>query len=151
MCPKKNQDASKRRNVDAEWHLQIGKTNQEENNMAKFLEFSIRIICKYLLIDTCILISSEIEKNNTLHRQDRVIEICKRLEADEYINAIGGQSLYNFEDFAAQRIMLKFLKTGEIKYKQFGDSFVPNLSIIDVMMFNSVEEIHKMLENYNLI
>ena len=40
MCPKKNQDASKRRNVDAEWHLQIGKTNQEENNMKKEKEQS---------------------------------------------------------------------------------------------------------------
>ena len=33
MCPKKNQDAPKRRNVDAERHLQIGKTNQEENTI----------------------------------------------------------------------------------------------------------------------
>lgn len=47
--------------------------------------------------------------------------------------------------------MLKFLKTGEIKYQQFGDKFVPGLSIVDVLMFNSKEEVRKQLQNYTLV
>ena len=48
-------------------------------------------------------------------------------------------------------IKLSFIKTGEIKYKQFNNEFVPNLSIIDVLMFNSPSEIKEMLNNYSLI
>ena len=123
----------------------------EEKNLAKYLESSIRLVCKYLSINTEILVSSEIKKNNELRGQDKVIEICKILEADEYINAIGGQDIYSREDFDAQRILLRFLKTGKIIYRQLMNDFVPNLSIIDVMMFNSPEQIKELLEIYELI
>ena len=92
-------------------------------------------------IDTEIIVSSTLSKNNDLRGQEKVIEICHLLSADEYINAIGGQSLYSKEDFEAQGVLLRFLKINKIEYQQFKNVFVPNLSIIDVMMFNSVETI----------
>lgn len=125
--------------------------NQDEKNLAKYLEFGIRKVCDYLSIDTEIIVSSTIEKNNELRGQDKVIRICRALGADEYINAIGGQKLYFDEDFAAHGIGLKFLKTGEIVYKQFRNEFVPNLSILDVMMFNKPSKINEMLDNYELV
>ena len=66
-------------------------------------------------------------------------------------NAIGGQELYSFSDFRKNGIALKFLKTGEIKYQQFGDKFVQGLSIVDALMFNSKEEVQKQLQNYTLV
>jgi hypothetical protein len=123
----------------------------DEKNLARYLEFSIRRVSEYLSIDTELIVSSTITKNCDLRRQDKVIEICKILGADEYINAIGGQALYSLEDFAAQGIQLKFLKTGDIRYQQFKNKFVQNLSIIDVMMFNSIEEVKKILEKYKLL
>lgn len=123
----------------------------KESNLAKYLEYSLRKICDYLSIKTELIVSSEINKDTKLKGQDKVIEICKLLKANEYINAIGGQELYSVSDFSKEGINLGFLKTGVIKYKQFNNDFVPNLSIIDVMMFNSVEEIKEMLINYELI
>lgn len=125
--------------------------NQKGKNLAKFLEFSIRQVCKYLSIDTKIVVSSHIEKNNKLKAQEKIIEICKILGADEYINAIGGQALYSYEDFAMHGIRLKFLETGEIKYSQFNDKFVPNLSVIDIMMFNPRDVIVDMLNNFTFV
>lgn len=125
--------------------------NNEEKNLAKYLEFSIRTISEYLSINTEIIVSSTINKNNNLRGQAKVIEICKILGADEYYNAIGGQELYSYEDFLANRIELKFLKTDNIEYGQFKNEFTPNLSIIDVMMFNSIEDIKKMLHQYELL
>ncbi len=122
-----------------------------EGNLAQHLEYSLRKVCDYLSIKTELLVSSKINKNTNLKGQDKVIEICKLLKANEYFNAIGGQELYSVNDFAKEGIELRFLRTGSIKYKQFDNDFVPNLSIIDVMMFNSVEEIKEMLENYELI
>ena len=103
-------------------------------------------------IDTPIIVSSNIEKNTDLKCTDKVIDLCKIMEADEYINAIGGQKLYSKDVFMSEGIKLNFLHTNEIIYNQFSkDMIEPNLSIIDVMMFNSKEEIKKMLGEYTLI
>ena len=95
--------------------------------------------------------SSNIQKNNELKAQDKVIHISHILGASEYINAIGGMSLYNKEDFSKEAIELKFIKMNEIKYKQFNNEFIPNLSIIDVMMFNSPAQIKEMLDDFELL
>lgn len=125
--------------------------NQDEKNLARYLEYAIKKICKYLTIDTELIISSTINKNKGLRGQDKVMEICKVIGADIYFNAIGGQELYSYEDFNLQGIELKFLECEKIKYQQFNNEFVPNLSIIDVMMFNSVEEIKIKLNTYKLL
>lgn len=124
---------------------------QDEKNLAKYLEFGIKKVCNYLSIETQIIISSEIEKNNELRGQDKIFDICKLYRANEYINAIGGQKLYSYNEFRNQGIELKFLKTGEIEYKQFKNKFVPNLSIIDVMMFNMKDQIMRDLDCYKLL
>lgn len=122
----------------------------ETNNLSRFIENSIREICRYLEIDTELILSSEIEKNDELKKEERVMEICRRLGGDTYINAIGGKELYRSEDFEKEGLRLNFLRTQEIVYKQFNNEFVPNLSIADVMMFNDKEEIKKMLSDYSL-
>ncbi|MGI6492811.1 MAG: WbqC family protein [Pelotomaculum sp.] len=124
---------------------------QDEGNLARYLEFLIMRLCEYLSIDTEIILSSRINKNNDLRGQDKIIEICKILGADEYINGTGGQALYSREEFAACGIHLKFLKTDEIVYQQNTAEFVPNLSIIDVMMFNGPGKINEMLDGYELL
>jgi len=123
----------------------------EDKNLAKFIGNSIIHICNYLKIDTEIIYSSSMEKNNELKGQEKIIHICKLLNADTYINAIGGQDLYDKESFKKACIDLKFIKNNSTPYTQFKNEFIPWLSIIDVMMFNSVDEINKMLDNYELI
>lgn len=123
----------------------------EEDNLAKYLKYSIEKICNYLEIKMELLLSSELEKDNSLRGKDKVISICKKMGATEYYNAIGGQELYSFEEFKNNGIELKFLKTEEIIYKQFTNEFIPNLSILDVMMFNSKEKVKEFLENYTLV
>jgi len=124
---------------------------QDEKNLAKFLAESIVEISKYLGIKTKFVMSSDIEKNNSLRGQDKIIEICKLLNADVYINSIGGRDLYLQKDFHSNGIELKFLKANEIKYKQFNNEFVPNLSIVDVMMFNATNGVNHFLEEHELI
>jgi hypothetical protein len=125
--------------------------SKETNNLAESLEYSIRKVCDYLGVKTELIVSSELEKNSSLRGQAKVIEICKLLGADEYYNAIGGLNLYSNSVFQDHGIKLSFLKTKEIKYKQFNDEFVPNLSIIDVMMFNSRQEINQLFGVFDLI
>jgi hypothetical protein len=123
----------------------------EESNLAKFLTHSLRKICSHLAIETNIVVSSEIEKNNDLKAQDKIIEICEKLNTTQYINAIGGIELYEKQTFTNHNITLQFIKSNPIKYAQFKNEFIPWLSIVDVMMFNSAAAIKTMLANYELI
>ena len=124
--------------------------NFDEVNLALYLENSIKKIAEHLDIKTEFIISSSINKDNSLKGQDKVIEICKSLGAKEYYNAIGGVELYSAENFNYYGIELRFLRTEYIEYKQFKNDFSPYLSIIDVMMFNSKEEIMNILDMYSL-
>lgn len=123
-----------------------------ERNLAKYLEFSIKKICDYLEIKTELIISSDLEKNNSLKGKDKIIEICKKLNGQEYYNSIGGCELYSKDEFQENGIDIKFLKTKNILYKQFNiTAFTENLSILDVMMFNSKDKIKLLLGEYEII
>ena len=80
-------------------------------------------------------------------KAERIFQICKMEKATKYLNPIGGVALYSKDLFAKNKIELKFLKSSEIKYDQFKNTFIPNLSILDVMMFNSKDSILKILNH----
>ncbi|MCY1355793.1 hypothetical protein D9M69_422290 [compost metagenome] len=48
-------------------------------------------------------------------------------------------------------MQLRFHRIDPIEYKQLKRPFVANLSIIDVLMLNSVEQIHQMLSRFSLL
>lgn len=125
--------------------------NCREKKLVSFIQKTFSAICGYLDIETEMIVSSSLDKNNTLSGQEKILNICELLGATEYYNAIGGQMLYQAHDFEARGIELKFLKTKPVIYKQYENEFQPNLSILDVMMFNSGEEVKKLLNEYVLI
>ena len=125
--------------------------NNSENNLFKFIYDSVILINYYLNIKTSVIVSSTLDVNHTLKSQDKVLSLCKILNATTYINAIGGVELYNKDIFKQNNIELNFIKSNPIQYKQFSNEFIPWLSIIDVMMFNSKEQIKEYLNNYILI
>ena len=125
---------------------------EKETNLFKFILNSIRETCESLAIGTEIVVSSSLRIDHSLPGKTKVLALCRHVGADVYINAIAGQELYSKEDFSAHGIDLKFLKTKPFEYRQLGDKFVPWLSIIDVMMFNSPDAISECLaSNYELI
>lgn len=60
-------------------------------------------------LDAYTIRSSELTSSPELHGQDKLIAICKKLKASEYINSPGGKYLYDPRDFARQGIKLTFL------------------------------------------
>jgi len=123
----------------------------EKSNLGRFLGNSLIEISKYLGLSTEFIYSSDIDKDNRLRAQAKVLHICKLMGATEYYNAIGGQELYSKKDFASAGIELKFLKTLPVEYSQFKNEFVPWLSILDVLMFNDPQQANVMLDKYELI
>jgi hypothetical protein len=125
--------------------------NNSEVNLFKFIYDSIVLINDYIEIKTPIVISSTIDINHTLKSQDKILSLCKSQNADIYINTIGGVELYDKETFKQNGIELNFIKSNPIQYKQFKNEFIPWLSIIDIMMFNSKEQIKEHINNYTLV
>lgn len=124
----------------------------EEEDLTAYINKSIEVIGEYLDICTDICRSSQIQKDISLKAQERIVEICKKLQADVYINPCGGRELYVHERFEEEGIQLFFLDTrGEnITYQQGTEEFRPNLSIIDVMMFNDATTVKDFLNQYDL-
>lgn len=120
-------------------------------NISKINISLIVEICNYLDINTEIYLSSKIPKDNSLKGENKIIEICRSLEGTQYINPIGGIKLYSSVKFQDYCIQLKFLKMNEITYSQGKYDFIPNLSIVDVLMWNSKDHVKEMLNNYELI
>jgi hypothetical protein len=124
----------------------------EEPNLFRYLHYAIASTAEHLGIETEIRFSSGILIDHDIKGQDKVLALCEATGATTYINAIGGMELYATDAFHGKGIELKFIKSKQLEYTQFGDPFVPCLSIIDVMMFNSIDSIRTIITtNYELI
>ena len=111
-----------------------------------------RRVCRYLGVETPSEVSSErFGFTEEMEMAERIIAVCRHVNADTYINPVGGKDLYQKEIFQDAGVHLFFLQSGDWEYKQFKNQFIPNLSIIDVMMFNPPEKINEMLNHYTLI
>jgi hypothetical protein len=112
---------------------------------------SVKNICDYLGLQRVYKLSSEEYNNRELKKADRLIDICHLEGQTHYVNAAGGKEIYTKEYYKERGINLDFLMSKKVEYSQFKNEFVPWLSMIDVLMFNSKEDINnKILPSYIL-
>lgn len=125
---------------------------REYQSIADIAIESVKCCSRYVGINTNFYTSSDrFSASKGKKKSERLQTICNELNADSYINAIGGQELYDKTDFAKNGINLNFIKCAVVQYQQYKSEFIPSLSIIDVLMFNSPEEVNHMLDQYELI
>lgn len=120
-------------------------------NLFEFVHHSLVEVARFLEIRTPIVISSTIAIDHELRAEQKVLALCRAMGADRYVNPIGGQALYSPAAFAAASIRLDFVQARPVEYPQLGGPFVPNLSILDVLMFNSKAAIRGMLSEFDVI
>ncbi|MBT9899787.1 hypothetical protein GPL09_15425 [Bacteroides thetaiotaomicron] len=119
--------------------------------LAVFIANSFREILSYLSVETEILMSSEIPKDNSLRGKDKIIQICEILGADTYYNAVGGKNLYDQEEFKEHGITLNFVDSLPQVYSQLHTrEFVSGLSMVDVLMNNTKDEVNRLLDSFQL-
>lgn len=121
--------------------------SDESDRLVDLLESTLRSCCAYLEIDTPLVRSSELQMP-VMPPQERVLCFCSELNATTYINASGGRQLYDVDVFEKHGVELKFLHSQPREYSQQTDVFNSMLSIIDVMMFNSISEIKTHLSSF---
>lgn len=130
----------------------------QDDNVARFNVNANIVIAGYLGIGSRIVSADTIGDEvflkhfRELDYEGRVVYLCKYFKASRYVNAIGGMSLYHEKAFSDQGIDLAFLRMdGDVVYPQWGKAFVPNLSIIDVMMNNRASEVKALLKKYQIV
>lgn len=119
----------------------------EDRNLFRFLRHGLEKTCQHLGITTPFVDSSSLPIDHGLQSQDKVLALCNVTRASVYLNPIGGTELYDSDAFAKQGLDLRFLRSTLRPYPQFGEPFVPWLSILDVMMFNAPEEVLRMIRS----
>lgn len=122
-----------------------------ERSLGHFLAHSLGALRDYLGLTTQLVQSSTFDSARTLRGAQRVIALCQQMQAQHYINLPGGKALYRTGDFARADLQLSFIESHPIQYRQFGREFIPHLSMLDVLMFNSVEQCRDLLAQYDLV
>lgn len=122
-----------------------------DSNVAAFNANLLIALARKLGVTCRFLSSSSMDNCTDLKGQAKVIDLCRRIGADHYINPIGGLKLYDDAAFSEEGIQLHFLQANPSHYAQFGAEPLPFLSIIDVLMFNSIEQTRTMLDDYRLV
>lgn len=91
-------------------------------------------------------------QTRALDKEDRLIAICKYEGISEYVNAAGGQTLYDKKYFNENGVNLSFIfPDANIRYEQQRtQEFVPHLSTIDLLMYCSKDRIREILNQYKL-
>lgn len=121
----------------------IPEFTNREISISQFNISIIKRICLYLDIQTNILNTSE--GMTELKKGEGLKEITSKLNGNEYVNAIGGQALYNKEDFKQSNIDLYFVKMGDV---EFDNKYS---SILDLLFTYPKEHIQQQLLKYTLI
>jgi hypothetical protein len=125
--------------------------NCEETNLASFLSYSLKKTASFLKVNTTLINASGSFENSNLLGSERVLDICLQRNKSVYINPQGGKALYSKDEFQEKGVQLNFLVSDLMPYKQGASSFVPGLSMLDVMMHNPLEDVQMMLSSYDLM
>lgn len=123
----------------------------ETNALAEYLTHQLRALSAFMGIDTEFVSSSRGYENSHLNGEERVLDICIREGATDYVNPPGGQELYDTGTFKGRGIELRFIATHPVPYPQRSVGFVPYLSIIDLLMEVGPANIREHLQSFELI
>jgi hypothetical protein len=111
---------------------------------------SIVDVLEYLGVQRRIVRASDLDYDRGGTAADKLVSMCRALGATHYVNSAGGRALYDKAWFAQRGITLSFLDMQPFAYPQRAPAFVPNLSMIDVLMWCSREEARAALGRYVL-
>lgn len=126
----------------------------EYTDIVSLNKAALEKVCSYLGIDTPITVFSKMDLQiDEVYAPDEwALNICKAIDgADEYWNPPGGKDFFDVSKYEREGITIRFQKMNLREYRQGKNTFEEGLSIIDVMMYNSVQKINEMLDDFELM
>jgi hypothetical protein len=124
---------------------------EARGSLSTFLFYQLRRLADYIGIPIQIEQTSVRYPKDALTGQRRILDICVREGASTYVNSPGGRSLYDTELFASAGIELLFLDPNfSALTLRYSGQEGPCLSILDLLMFNSVTAVREATEMFRL-
>ena len=118
-----------------------------DKNWTKLIDLNIELIRYFmsaLNLMTCTVNSSTLKKSS--NQSQRLLDICKHLDASCYISGISGKDYLDEKIFHNSGIKIIYENFQHPAYKQIHGNFIENMSIID-LLFNEGENSQKILTN----
>ena len=124
----------------------------EETDLTHYLVKQLRTVADYLGITTEIRLLSEVSARWDCKAPEVICRTCLHNGCTDYLNSITGTKFYDKDAFSEMGITLHFIRRNDdIRYQQRCEEYVPDLSIIDTMMYCSRDEMHDMLDHYHFV
>lgn len=104
---------------------------------------TLTAVCDYLQLPFHWALASELELDlpPVEHPGQWALHIATRLQADAYLNPPGGKQLFRKEEWQAAGVGLFFTRLSDFSYPCPPYAFEPRLSILDVLMWNSPDQV----------
>ncbi len=106
------------------------------NSWEKISELNIYVVRKLvelLGIDTPIFVASELGEFPD-KPDERLVAITRHFNGDTYLAGSGGRQYMDLEKYSAQGIEVKFQDYQHPEYDQLFGEFIPNMSVIDLIL-----------------
>lgn len=91
----------------------------------------IKFVCDKLGIEARFIKSSDLDIS--AGREEKIIEICKKLEGGVYLSGTGARAYQNEESFNKEGLQLKYQEYNILQYKQQYQDFQSNVSVLDYL------------------
>ena len=105
--------------------------------------YTLKKVLEWLNIKTEIILDSELDVGGK--SSEHLLNICKKLGATKYLSGPGGRDYLNEKIFEQNKIKVEYQKYDPVIYPQkYAKSFVPNLSILD-LLFNMGSDSKKLI------
>lgn len=124
--------------------------NNINSNISSISVLSINIIkdlSKYLDLNTKFYLSSEL--NISGDKNNRLINICRYFNINNYYSGLAAKNYIDADIFKNNNINITFQNYKHPSYKQLNGSFLPYLSIID-LLFNHGKESIEIIKGKNI-
>ncbi len=117
----------------------------------EFIKNSITEILNFIELEKGIIFSSDFDYDRNTNKENKLVSITRNLQANTLVFPPGSRDLYSETFFIKKDINTEVIIPNLSKYKQFKkNEFTPGLSIVDVLMFNDIEEVKKLFNDYKI-
>lgn len=114
---------------------QLDKILQDSGHLLDINVGFIKLVYDLLKLETKLVFLSCLPEFLDLHKTELIVTLCRYFSADCYLSGHGGYAYNQPELFEKNGLKLEYLNYQPTTYPQLWGSFIPNLSIVD-MLFN---------------
>ena len=119
------------------------------DNFLVIVEEINRLLLGFLGITTPILYSSHL--NIQSKKSELILDLCKSQKASLYLSGINGKDYLKLDSFDKEKIEVLFQSYEHPKYAQKEETFIPFLSILDLLFFHGPNSLNIIRQGRNFI